>query len=225
MPNQLLSHFAVLRFTAAYWQDGAQARSQFQTDFLAAARRALACFELYQAFPMRSSADFLLWSTHRLDDAPAEEYFSRLSGVLAPFRAQVELVDTLWGFTRPSDYARGKSAQELDPFSPERKKFLVVYPFQKSADWYKLSRDARQGMMNEHIRIGHQYGEITQMLLYSTGLQDHEFVVVYETEDLPRFSSLVAELRGSEARRYTDHDTPVYTVMHHPTEETLRLFA
>ncbi len=42
-----------------------------------------------------------------------------------------------------------------------------MYPFVKTDDWYLMSRDARQGMMNEHIRIGKQYREISQLLLYS----------------------------------------------------------
>ena len=39
-----------------------------------------------------------------------------------------------------------------------------------------MDRETRQGMMNEHIRVGRQYPEISQLLLYSTGLQDQEFV-------------------------------------------------
>jgi chlorite dismutase len=66
-------------------------------------------------------------------------------------------------------------------------------------------------MMNEHIRVGHQYPEIKQLLLYSFGVQDQEFVVVYETENLYQFSELVNELRGSDVREYTERDTPVYT--------------
>jgi chlorite dismutase len=53
------------------------------------------------------------------------------------------------------------------------------------------------------MKIGHKYQDITQLLLYSVGLQDQEFVVVYETADLRRFMALVAELRGTEARLYT----------------------
>ena len=66
-------------------------------------------------------------------------------------------------------------------------------------------------MMNEHIRIGKQFREITQLLLYSFGLQDQEFVVVYETDDLTLFSRLVYDLRDTEARRYTRSDTPLHT--------------
>ncbi len=87
-----------------------------------------------------------------------------------------------------------------------------------------MSRDARQGMMNEHIRIGHQYPEIMQLLLYSFGVQDQEFVVVYETDDLTQFSDLVNELRGTEARRYTERDTPLFTATHHTAEETLAMY-
>jgi chlorite dismutase len=113
--------------------------------------------------------------------------------------------------TRPSEYSRARSAQEIDPFAPERSPYLVMYPFTKTADWYLLGRETRQGMMNEHIRIGKQFREIKQLLLYSFGLQDQEFVVVYETDDLALFSRLVYDLRDTEARRYTKADTPLHT--------------
>jgi chlorite dismutase len=65
--------------------------------------------------------------------------------------------------------------------------------------------------MNEHIRIGKQYRDIKQLLLYSFGLQDQEFVVVYETDDMSLFSKLVYDLRDTQARRYTRSDTPLHT--------------
>jgi chlorite dismutase len=86
-----------------------------------------------------------------------------------------------------------------------------------------MSREARQGMMNEHMRIGHEYEDVRQVLLYSTGLDDQEFIVAYETEDLPRFQSLVIDLRSTEARRYTLRDTPIFTAIHRPLREALSL--
>ena len=53
-------------------------------------------------------------------------------------------------------------------------------------------------MMNEHIKIGKQYESIKQLLLYSFCLQDQEFVVVYETDDLALFSQLVNDSRMTE---------------------------
>src|SRR3972149_5821295 len=93
-----------------------------------------------------------------------------------------EPVTVLWGFTAASVYSKARSTQEIDPFAPARKRYLVVYPFAKTGPWYLKSTEARQGMMNEHIRLGKQFPEIHQLLLYSFGLQDHEFIVVYETD-------------------------------------------
>lgn len=80
-------------------------------------------------------------------------------------------------------------------------------------------------MMNDHIRIGKQYTDVSQMLLYSYGLQDQEFVVVYEMDCLERFSELVAELRSSPGRAFTLRDTPVVTCAWHPAGEVLGVFA
>ncbi|MGH2582257.1 MAG: chlorite dismutase family protein, partial [Anaerolineales bacterium] len=94
----------------------------------------------------------------------------------------------------------------------------------KTSAWYLMSREARQGMMNEHIRIGKEFPEIKQLLLYSFGLQNQEFVVVYETDDLTMFSDLVYVLRDTEARRYTERDTPLFTAVYHKPKEALALW-
>jgi chlorite dismutase len=81
--------------------------------------------------------------------------------------------------------------------------------------------EARQGMMNEHIRVGKEFPDVTQLLLYCTGLADQEFVVVYETDDLPRFSELVTALRSTDGRPYTLRDTPIYTAVWRPLPDAL----
>jgi chlorite dismutase len=127
------------------------------------------------------------------------------------------------GLVRPSRYVRKPSAQEQALISGERGAYLVVYPFTKTADWYRLSREARQGMMNEHIRVGHDFPQVRQLLAYSTGLDDQEFIVAYETDDLVAFQDLVTALRETEARRYTLRDEPILTAIHHTPDELVRL--
>ncbi len=81
-----------------------------------------------------------------------------------------------------------------------------------------------QSELHGHIKIGKEFPEISQLLLYSFGLQDQEFIVVYEMEDLIQFSDLVYSLRDTDARRYTSRDTPLTTAMYHPVEKTLSLW-
>jgi chlorite dismutase len=220
---QTLNHFGLYSFTEAYWSLDSQAKSRLHQDWLGGLREAANKVDIYQLTDTR--ADVLAWCAVTADEqCSASSFFEGLAKATTPHRRLVRPVDSLWGFTRPSQYTKARSAQEIDPFAATRKQYLVAYPFSKTAEWYLMSRESRQGMMNEHIRIGKQYEEIQQLLLYSFGLQDQEFVVVYETDDLRRFSDLVNELRDTEARRYTLRDTPVYTAVYHPAEETLALW-
>jgi len=156
---------------------------------------------LYKIFPMSYNVDFMVWLAFDFENENIlslanDEIFK----VYLDMGDSFELVDVLWGFTKPSIYSKAtKSTQEINPFSNNRKKFLTVYPFVKTSEWYLLKQDTRQGMMNEHIRIGRQY------------LSNNEFVVVYEMDSIVLFEKLVYDLRQSEARKYTLRDTPIYT--------------
>jgi len=208
-----LGHFATYRFTPRFWELDGDERKARAGAWLSGLSKTADAFHLYQVGGLESGGDLLVWSSTRLEEpAAAATFFIDRSAAENPHRDILDPVHMLWGMTRPSEYSsRARSAQEIDPFAENRAPYLVMYPFTKTADWYLLGRETRQGMMNEHIRIGKQYREITQLLLYSFGLQDQEFVVVYETDDLPLFSRLVYELRDTEARRYTKADTPLHT--------------
>jgi chlorite dismutase len=222
--SRLLSHFSFFSFESAFFQLESGRRRQIFQDWLNNMRQ-MGQVELYQSYPAQVGADFMLWSSIESNEptAPAR-FFTSFARAGISLRGWANPSQVYWGLTRPSQYTKTRSSQEIDPFTPARKPYLVIYPFVKTTEWYLMSREARQGMMNEHIRIGKQYPQIEQLLLYSSGLQDQEFIVVYETEDLALFSELVQELRGTEARRYTLRDTPLYTVMHHPAQEIISLW-
>ncbi len=216
MTDKTVNHFMFIKFNDAFWALPPAKRGEFFTglsaDLLSAAAPAGACSNFYQISPMQAEIDFMIWNASPLTNEKDEaNFFEGLARVISQRRQFIQPVVDLWGYTKPSVYARGPSAQEIDPFAAQRPTYLVLYPFVKTIQWYLLGKDTRQGMMNEHIRVGHQYPEIKQLLLYSFGVQDQEFVVVYETENLYRFSELVNELRGSDVREYTERDTPVYT--------------
>jgi chlorite dismutase len=228
MPEQTpssLNHFTLFNFTKEYYLLPSSEREDLSASWLEGLRSAAQNLDIYQVYPAQAEGDILVWSAREAEEPnAAANFFTRFAKATNPLRHLIEPVHTLWGYTKPSQYTKTRSAQEIDPFARERKPYLVMYPFVKTVEWYLMSREARQGMMNEHIRIGKQYPEITQLLLYSIGIQDQEFIVVYETDDLTQFSDLVYELRDSEARRFTERDTPLYTAIYHPAEETLALW-
>jgi chlorite dismutase len=220
-----LNHFALFVFKDAYWALTPGERGEFHREWLSGLRAAAQKIDVYQVFPSESRADILVWGALPIEDkCDTAQFFERFARATNRYRAYLHVDATLWGYTRPSQYTKTRSTQEIDPFAETRQPYLVIYPFVKTTEWYLMSRDVRQGIMNEHIRIGKQYEDITQLLLYSFGVQDQEFVVVYETDNLMRFSDLVNELRSTEGRRYTLRDTPLHTAIYHPAEETLALW-
>jgi len=174
----------------------------------------------YTTLGLKTGADLMLWWKADTPDV-AQELTSRL--LLTGFGQYCEIAHSLWGITRPSVYTKRRTAQEQAIDIPTRLRYLVVYPFSKTNEWYLMSRDARQGLMNEHMRIGHEYDDVRQVLLYSTGLDDQEFVVAYETDDLERHHQLVVALRSTEARRYTLRDTPIFTAIHRKLDDAVAL--
>lgn len=174
----------------------------------------------YSTIGLRAGIDVVLWSLAPSLEALEEKNARALrSGMGTWMTARQSFV----GVIRPSQYVRRPTAQEQSLFSGERSKYLVVYPFTKSADWYLLPQDERQRVMNEHMKVGHRYKEVRQLLANSFGVDDMDFLVAYETDDLALFGELVRELRGTESRRSTVRDTPVLTGIHRPIEEITRL--
>jgi chlorite dismutase len=176
----------------------------------------------YTTTGLKAGTDLLLWRTgYALDEIQSGTNLllkTRLGAYLSVPYSYVGLV-------RPSTYVRRQAPQEQAALEKDRGRYLVIYPFTKTSDWYLLSKATRQGMMNEHIKIGHEFPAIRQVLVHSFGLDDQEFVVAYEMEDLLEFQTLVMDLRSTDGRPYTLRDTPVFTAVHRPLPEALELVA
>jgi len=218
-PQSSLNHFGVFSLTHEYWQADEAARSELRSAWLAATSEVADATRHYRTAPTRTGTDFIVWCAIRMNEtSDPQRFFEAYANALRPFRRYVQMVDVLWGFTRATQYQGAREAGRIDPFGSEILPYLIAYPFSKTAEWYLIDQDGRQAMMNEHIKIGRSYGGISQLLLYSTGLQDHEFVVVYESDDLSRFSQLVRDLRSTAARPYTLLDAPVHVATHAPSD-------
>jgi chlorite dismutase len=174
----------------------------------------------YSMVGLRAEADLLLWRLAPSVEALEETAAGLLQAGLGRF---LTVAHAMVGLVRPSQYVKKPTPQEQAMFEGEREPYLIVYPFVKTADWYLLDREARQRMMNEHIKVGHQFPMVRQLLAYSFGLDDQEFIVAYETADLRAFQDLVHALRMTEGRRYTARDLPILVGIRRPLSEILAL--
>ncbi len=175
----------------------------------------------YTLVGIRADADLMLWRiTYDLD------LLQRMATKLLTTGLGAHLSPTYsyLAMTKRSIYV-----DKLDPehpadrtrIVPGKSKYLFVYPFVKTRDWYRMTQAARQGMMDEHIQIGTKYQSVKLNTTYSFGLDDQEFVVAFETDKPGDFLDLVMEMRGAEASRFTLRDTPTFTCLARSLDETL----
>ena len=102
-----------------------------------------------------------------------------------------------------------------------RGKFVFVYPFVKSRDWYLAPQEDRQEVMDEHIWVGNKYPTVKLNTTYSFGIDDQDFVVAFEGDYPEDFVDLVMELRETQGSKYTVRDTPIVTGIKGTIEEVL----
>ncbi len=175
----------------------------------------------YSSIGLEPDVDLLLWrlaaSVDDLEVSAARLLRSGLGRWLTVRHAFL-------GRLRQSQYVKRPTPQEQSILGGgEPARYLIVYPFTKSTEWYLTPAEERQRIMNGHMKVGHRYPEIRQALAYSFGLDSQDFIVAYETDDLESFGELVYELRGTESRVATVSDTPILLGVHRPIDEILEL--
>jgi chlorite dismutase len=176
----------------------------------------------YSTVGLKADCDFLLWRISLSPDA---------------FQAQSQAINrTKIGayLTTPHSFVamtkRSMYIDKVDPFHtsesrthviPGKRKYLFIYPFVKSRDWYLLPLEKRQEIMDVHIKVGNKYPSVKLNTTYSFGLDDQDFVVAFESDEPRDFLDLVMELRETQSSVYTIRDTPIFTCVQLPVESIL----
>lgn len=176
----------------------------------------------YSTVGLRPDSDFLLWrigqSTDQFQEQTQAINKSRLGVYLSTPHSLVSM-------TKRSMYI-----DKLDPFHtaesrthiiPGKRKYLFVYPFVKTREWYLLPLEKRQELMDHHIKVGNEFPSVKLNTTYSFGLDDQDFVVAFETEAPADFLDLVMKLRETQGSKFTQRDTPIFTCVQLPMDKIL----
>ena len=177
----------------------------------------------YSLIGTRGDADLLLWAVgadleelrafeRRLAATALWSWSTRPYAFLAARRRSPYLGDHAHS---GSEHSRGTAGPVGD------RRYLVVYPMVKKRTWYALPHEERTRMMGKHFEIGHRYPQVRIHTAYSFGIDDQEFVVAFEVDDVREFLTLVADLRETEASAYTERETPILVGAAMPIERAL----
>jgi chlorite dismutase len=164
-------------------------------------------FRAYSTLGLRDDAEFLFWfaakSIDEIQNVISKLYLTVFGKYILPSRVYLSC-------TRPSIYARkGRTLSFVAGEEP--RKFVIVYPFTKTREWYLLPQAQRQKMMDQHIDVSEKYPQVTLNTTYSFGIGDQDFMLAFECEDLRDFQNLIMDLRQTEVSAYVAVDTPMIT--------------
>ena len=157
----------------------------------------------YLGIGLRHDTDLFFWTIAK-DLAPHQEFAADL--MRTKLGHYLKPSYNFLAMTRPSQYNPGHIPAFEAGEAP--RKYLFLYPFVKSREWYLLPFEERRRMMRAHMSTGEMYPMVRLNTTYSFGLGDQDFVLAFETDQPAAFEDLVQRLRESEASRYTVRDTP-----------------
>src|SRR3712207_7568215 len=100
-----------------------------------------------------------------------------------------------------------------------RRRYVCVYPFGRSYEWYLLPDEERRDMLKEHGMQARPYPDVRANTVASFGLGDYEWLLAFEADELHRIVDLMRDLRASRARRHVREEVPFYTGTRKPVTE------
>jgi chlorite dismutase len=161
---------------------------------------------LYDIAGFRADADLMIWWVAPTSD-DLQEAWSRFRQT-ALGRA-CEPVWSAMALHRPAEFNKSHVPAYLA--GEDAKRYVSVYPFNRSYEWYLLPDEDRRGMLAEHGVMAREYADVRANTVAAFALGDYEWMLAFEADELHRIVDLMRHLRGATARRHTRLEIPFYT--------------
>lgn len=161
---------------------------------------------LYDVHAMPAQADLLVWlvgaNPEDLQEAVRAFQHRALGG-------RATLVWSAMGVHRQAEFSRDHAPAFLRGQEPKR--WLTVYPFVRSYEWYVLPEAERRAMLGEHGQAGREFPQVQSNTVAAFALGDYEWLLALEADELVDLVDLMRHLRATEARRHVRLETPFFT--------------
>ncbi len=160
----------------------------------------------YSTVGFRADTDLMLWLVGPTPDA--------MQDALVAFRRteagrRLELSWTFMGVVKPAEFTPGHAPAFVKGEPPKR--YLNVYPFVRSLEWYLLPSEERSALLREHGEIGREFPDVLANTTSAFGINDWEWILAFEADELDRIVDCIRRLRGAAARRFTKEEIPFVT--------------
>lgn len=161
---------------------------------------------VYDVSGLRADADIMLW-LHGEDPQTLQAAIRTLrraellSSMLPTWNAMGVHVQAEFSHSHAPSFMLGK----------EPRQWLCVYPFVRSYEWYLLPEEERRDMLSEHGRKGAAFTGVLANTVAAFGLNDYEWLLGLESDDLLDLVDMMRDLRYTGARRHVREEVPFFT--------------
>jgi peroxiredoxin len=171
---------------------------------------------MYDVAGLRADADYMFW-WHAPSSDDLQEIYGRFRRT-ALGRAS-EPVWSVMALHRPAEF--NKSHVPAFLVEEEPRAYVCVYPFVRSYDWYLLPDQERRAMLAEHGRMARGFPDVRANTVACFALNDYEWMLAFEADELHRIVDLMRHLRAARARLHVREETPFYTGARKPVAELI----
>jgi chlorite dismutase len=175
------------------------------------------CYDLQG---MRADADYLIWwhaaSADDLQETYARFRRTRLGRASEPVWSAMAL-------HRPAEFNKGHIPAFLAEEEPRA--YISLYPFVRTYEWYLLEPSERRELLAEHGMMAREYPDVRANTVACFALNDFEWMLCFEADELHRIVDLMRHLRGAKARLHTRVEIPFFAGRRKPVAELLAALA
>jgi peroxiredoxin len=172
---------------------------------------------VYSTVGFRPDADLMLWLVTPTVDA-AQDAIVRFRRT-ALGRA-LELTWSFIGVVKPAEFTADHAPAFVKGEPPKR--YLSVYPFVRSPEWYLLPGEERAALLAEHGLMGREFPDVLANTTSAFGIGDWEWILAFEADELDRIVDCIRRLRQADARRYTKEEVPFVTGIRKDVRDAVR---
>ena len=172
---------------------------------------------LYDVSGFRADADFMFW-WHAPSSDDLQEVYGRFRRTALGQACRP--VWSVMALHRPAEFNKGHIPAFLAEEEP--RDYLCVYPFVRSYDWYLLPDEERRALLAEHGKMARGYPDVRANTVACFALNDYEWMLAFEADELHRIVDLMRHLRASRARLHVREEIPFYTGTRKPVPELIR---
>lgn len=160
----------------------------------------------YDIGGFRADADLMVWMLSEDPQALQAAYHAIRRSTLG---SSLEPVWSAMAMHRPAEFNKAHVPSCFAGIAA--RPWVTVYPFVRSYDWYTIDDAHRSKMLRDHGAAGREYPDVLANTMASFALNDYEWILAFEADELHRLTDAMRHQRGVEARHYVREETPFFT--------------